>query len=682
MALQSQVERLRGEMVYGDYVSGHGHNPGYRGTGVSTGGSHLALAFALANLTPVKVEPQLVDRMLTRAQELAPDGFIPYGRGTGTRSFEPNLKGGGTYSGRHGPYLLASYIHGGPRVFTENCSAMYARGEVGGMDQGHATESLSTTWGLLAAAAVSPEALERHFAALRWRLTMLRCHDGGFCQNSYRLEYQGGEGLLPAYLRAGAYLVILNSDKHNLALTGAPKWRAKSFPDVPPVCHEDAVALGYYQRNWGVAAAMLAGKAPPPLRAGLAKLLAMGKSNKTHAELFGFLKAEAAATARAILALADVEPALKHSLAEMVLGLDLRLTVTREGKDDKKDNKNKDQWKVALDVQHPLAGYFEGATDQERAAWRKMPPLPMEGSVEILAPKPLVFQVVKDCGNGGWQTNHLEQGMEGPSKGPLELKARLHYKVADMTFTYERSIVGEGESALLGVDSGEKGRSVLGDRIVWVPGRLLRDLGGWNASFLLPSGQYVSAATQGVGVNVTQGTTKWIAPMEAGLPADTACIFGFTSGFQYYEARVAAIRVPGPMLAVQPSKVASGGKSLDLKKLTDHNRATSRMVSFPTEVKTPLQVDVEFQTVAPVRGIDLRLKDNGRGLRLAVEVESKGAWQVVFQGRPGDRLSTFPAVDAQRLRVKLIRQDKTGNSVELQELHVIGQPAATQKAEK
>ncbi len=671
-ALQSQVERLRSEMVYGDYVSGHGHVPGYRGTGVSTGGSHIALAFTLANQTPVKVESRLVDRMLARAQELAPDGFIPYGRSSGTRTFEPNLASGGTYSGRHGPYLVASYIHGGPRLFTENCSAIYSRGDIGGMDQGHATQSLTTTWGLLAAAAVSPEALERHFAALRWKLTMLRTHDGGFCQNPYRLEYQGGEGLLPTYLRSGAYLVILNSQKHNLAITGAPQWRARTFLDLPPVCHEDAVALGYYQRNWGVAAAMLADKAPPPLQAGLAKLLAMGKSNNTRAELYGFLKTEAAPTARAMLALTDVDSTLKQYLAEMVLGVDLRLTVTREEKDGKESKADGGRWKVALDAQHPLAGFFEGATNPERAAWRQNPPLAMTGSVEVHTAKPIVFTMAKDCGNGGWQTTHQEQVVDGPAKGPLELKAHLRFQVADLTFDYERPIIGDGESALLGVDSGEKGRSILGDRIIWVTGRLYRDLGGWSVSFLLPSGQYISAATQGVGVNVTQGANRWIAPMEGGLPAGTQCQFGFTSGFQYFEARVSAIKLPEPLPEVSPRDVTVAGKAIDRKKVADRNRTTGQVVPFPAAAETPLVVDVELPAVAPVRGIDLRLKDNGRGLRLAVEVQVKDAWQVVFQGRPGDRLSTFPLIDTQRLRVKLIRQEGTVRSVELQELHVIG----------
>ena len=666
VALRSQVDRLRGEMVYGDWNAGHGHNPGYRGTGVSTGGSHTALAFAVAGLTPVKGEENLVDRMLARAQELAPDGFVPYGRESWTRKFEPNLEAGCTYSGRHGPYLVASLMHGGPKLFTENCSAMYARGAVGGMDQGHACQSLSTTWGLLAASAVGEDAVKRHWAALSWKLTMLRCHDGGFCQNSYRLEYQGGESLLPAYLRGGAYLVVLNSTKRNLAITGAPKWRAKTLPDLPPVCHQDAVALGYYQRNWGVAAAVLGPKAPQRLRDGLAKLLAMGKGRDTRAELFNFLNAEAAPTAREVLKIDDLPAIQKQYLAEMALGVDIRLSAELERKEDKDVP---GRWKVELDVQHPLAGYFAGATPADRAAWRKEPPLPMDGRVEIGGKLAATFPIQADCGEDGWQTIHQEKVVDGPAKGPVSLVARVRYKVSDMTFEYDRPIVAGGEEA----GNGEKGRKVLNDRILWVKGRMHGDLGGWNGSFTLPGGQFVSAATQGVSSTVTQGRRTWVAPEEGAVPAGTECEFGFTSGWQFFEARLASIRVTGPLPVVPARRLTVNGAALNRALLEDFERTTAQKVIFPADVQAPLTFVADLPDDAPVRGVDLRLVGDGDKLRMAVEVEVGGKWQIVFQGRPGTRLSTFPATETRRVRVQLTRLDKGVESIDLQGFRVVRQ---------
>ncbi|MFO1523758.1 MAG: DUF6288 domain-containing protein [Kiritimatiellia bacterium] len=80
-ALQSQVERLQGEMVYGDWNGGHGHNPGYGGSGRLHRriAPHPRLRAGRAHPGPGRAG--LVRRMLARAQELAPDGFIPYGRG-------------------------------------------------------------------------------------------------------------------------------------------------------------------------------------------------------------------------------------------------------------------------------------------------------------------------------------------------------------------------------------------------------------------------------------------------------------------------------------------------------------------------------------------------------------------------------------------------------------------------
>lgn len=665
--LQSQIERIQSEMVYGDWNGGHGLNPGYGGSGVSTGGSHITLALAVANLTPVKVEAGLVDKMLARAQELGPDGFIPYGRATGTRKFVPNLDGAGTYSGRHAPYLVASLIHGGPRLFTQNCKAMYVEGPLGGIDQGHATQSLSMTWALMATAIADPEALSRHMAAMRWKLTMLRNVDGGFGWNAYRLEYQGGEGLLPNYLRSGCYLMVLNAHKRNLAMTGSPQWQAKTLPDLPPVCHGDAVALGYYQRNWGVVDSMLGAKSPVRLKDGLKRLLAMGKTKDTHGELYTFLKAEAAPVAKELLALREVDVLQKQYFAEMVMGVDIRLSVEPERKDDKEVPGS---WQVQMDAQHPLAGYFDGIEAKDREAWRKDSPLPMEGKVEIVDTAGKSFAasipINKDCGNNDWQTRSEKEAVSNPAKGPLPLIARVRYTVGSMKFEYDRPIIAGGEEA----GNGEKGRKLLGDRVVWVKGRLMRDLGGWNASFTLSSGQFIGTATQGVASTILEGEKKWVSPQAGTVAAGTNCEFGFSSGWQPWEARVAAIRVGGSNLTIEPQKLIAGTTTLDRKAMEDKDLATVQKLSFPGQADETLKVEAEFAAATPVRGIDLRVKKDD-GLRMMVEADINGRWQVVFQGRPGDRVSAFPSVTTKKLRVQLMYLEKNPKEVEIEELRVI-----------
>lgn len=679
IALQTQIDRLQAEMVYGDFNSGHGFFPGYRGTGVSIGGSHLCLALAVASLAPVRVEPGLVDRMLARAQQLAPDGFIPYGRSTSTRKFESNLEAGGSYSGRHGPYLVASLIQGGPRLFTKNAMAMYSEGAVGGMDQGHASQSLSTTWGLIAAANVSPQAIERHAEALRWKLTMLRSFDGGFGWNAYRLELQLTESSFPNILRSGAYLVALNSSKRNLAITGAPAYRAKRFTDVPAVCHEDAAALGYYQRNWGIADAVLGDRSTPRLKAGLQRLLAMGKGSETRKELFDFLKKEAAPAAREILAIKDFDNEYRHYCAEMVLGVDIRMTVDAERKN------NQDvagMWNVQADVQHPLAGYFEGATGEEKTAWRQNPPLPMEGSIEVVDAGGKLFQnsrfkFDKDCGGGGWHTRELKNPFASNAAGPIDLTARIRYKVADLEFAYDRTLVGGGDEP----GGSEKLRKVNNDRVMWVKGRLTRDLNAWNSSFILPSGQYISAATQACVVRVSSGDESWLAPGQGTLPEGTECEFGFTSGWYSYEGRIAGIRVRSMPLAAPVATLTANGSALPRDLLMNYGRGSGRKVDFPAEGDKPLSLNVELREALTLRALDLRMDaENGKpidakfsgGLRMTVEAFVNNSWQLIYQGLPGSCTTVFQPVKTKTLRVNFTRYgDKPSNSIELKELRVI-----------
>jgi hypothetical protein len=426
------------------------------------------------------------------------------------------------------------------------------------------------------------------------------------------------------------------------------------------------VALSYYQRNWGVAEAVLGPKAPQRLRDGLAKLLAMGKGRDTRGELYGFLKAEAAPTAREILALADVPALQKQYLAEMTLGVDLRLTAELERKDDKDVP---GRWKVELDVQHPLAGYFCGTTADERAVWRKDPPLSMEGRVELVGRLPITFPIKPDCADNAWQTTHQEQVVNGPAKAPVSLVARVRYKVADMTFEYDRPIVAGGEEA----GNGEKGRKVLNDRVVWVKGRLHRDLNGWNGSFTLPSGQYISAATQGVSAKIMHGRRTWVAPDDGAVPAGTQCEFGFTSGWQYFEARIAAIRVSGPLPVVPARRLTVNRVALNRTALEDFERHTGQRILFPANVQAPLTFEAELPVALPVRGVDLRMKDDGNGLRMAVAVEVGGKWQIIFQGRPGNRLSAFPPTETRRVRVQLTRLDKGVKFIDLHGFRVIRQ---------
>lgn len=84
---------------------------------------------------------------------------------------------------------------------------------------------------------------------------------------------------------------------------------------------------------------------------------------------------------------------------------------------------------------------------------------------------------------------------------------------AEWTVLAEQKLWHQGE----GWGNGEKGRKVVNDRRLWVPGTLLRDQTRWNVSFQLPSGQYISAATQGNEIMVRDKRGDWISPRDHAL---------------------------------------------------------------------------------------------------------------------------------------------------------------------
>ena len=526
--VKNVLECLNPDMSAGHKVS----TPGYGGGGVSCGGSHVCLALAMAHLTPAKPPAGIVDAMLSRAQELAPDGYIPYGRLRGWAEFDESaVESGPTYSGRHGPYLVASLIHGGPEIFTKNCSELYSKGPVGGMDQGHATQTLSMQWGFIASAMLGEKTYRRQIEALQWRVTMQRAYRGGFGQNAYRLEYQGGESLLNYALRTGSWLVILNGPRRNLAITGRDHQYAPPLAKLPPLNDHDASWHGRYLRDWSVAEVLLGKNCPAVLRDALKKLADMPKGEGFHQRFQDFLLAEAPRCAQAVLASAHADANEKAQIAEMVLGIDHSIQLSDKG--------------ITLASRHPLAGRCVMA--EEAKAWSAALPLPMSGTMTIVDPDrllPAAAEITIDPVKGvEFAKDHLATQvieMALPA-GDFTLTARFRYRVKDLLIEYQRPVVfGVAEEWR----SGESQRSVINDRRFWVPGRLIHDHKGWDLSFQLPNGRRIAAAASGHAVKVLSADGKEsISPEAYSLQAGTACHFCYTPGIFIQEARVPFVKV-------------------------------------------------------------------------------------------------------------------------------------------
>lgn len=648
-SLEGWVNCLLIESMTGDYTAGHGHNPGYRGTGVSTGGSHAAAAFAVASKTPVHFDTTLLDRMLFRVQQLAPDGHVPYGRGRGRAEFVPALAHGATYSGRHGPYLVASLLHGGPRLFTENCTRMYADGPKGGSDQGHATETLSNQWAFIAMAASDLGAYREHLDALRWKITMRRCFDGGFCQSAFRLEYAGGEGLLDFAIRCGSWLVSLCAEKQNLAITGAPAYRAKALLDLPPVQHLDAMLLGCYLRDWAVVDAVLGDRSPEALRTAIVGLQSIQHDPELREKLLLLLPAHAVTVAGKVAAIDSLDTQLRGYLVEMLLGMNIRIDAVGVAE-------HPGQYEIHLDQEFPLAGL---ELDPQRLAESGVG---LSGSVSfssaedgpVPVPARVEFDSTQGVNWGNWHSKRSTVRLEGPKETPFEITATFDYEVAGIPIRYQRKVLfNQGED----YGNGEKQRKVINDRRVWVPGTLTQDHARWNISFKLPSGVQIAAATQGNEILVHEGEAQWISPRDRSLPMGSQGEFCYTSGWQRWEARVPEFRLKGGPGMVEVTSIVSG----DAK--APENLMRGEPGSLLLDVEKP--VEITFSEPATVRAFDLRA-ENVRSLRIEAEID--GNWKTIHLGRPGDLVKRPVAIETGKLRIHL-EDAKLGAELKLLRLY-------------
>ena len=637
--LRAWVDCLLTESMTGDYTVGHGHNPGYRGTGVSTGGAHVALALVMAEKTPVGADKGIIDRMLFRVQELAPDGFVPYGRGRGTAEFKPHLEGAGTYSGRHGPYLTASLIHGGPLHFTENCAAIYRDGPRGGCDQGHATETLSSQWAFIAMAASDLPSYREHLDALRWKITMRRAFNGGFCSSAFRLEYAGGESLLDYAIRSGSWLVALCAEKQNLAITGAPQYRAKQLVDLPPTQDSDAMLHGYYLRNWGVVDAVLGERSSASLKAALRELRTMKRGEKLGESMHEFLTSRAMPVARELMAMSGLPSLQRAYLAELVLGVDHRIDFLDEEK-----TPNTNDFLVKITSQHPMAGL--GLTP-EKLAERG---LVMKGSVRILKAdglkddsSPMIFDSALKVIGRGWRSSESTSVVMAKTSVPFEAVAHVDYQIGNLQITYDRPVFfNQGEDW----GNGEKQRKVVNDRRVWVPGTLYQDQARWNISFLLPSGQFVAAATQGNDIMVRDKRGDWVSPRDHSLQKGSAGEFCYTSGWQHYECRVPEFRLKSEPSIVAIASMTQSGKPLAGADAVIAGRPSAE----PLVEDGVLTVNLERETA--LRAIDFRTTKN-KVSGLVVEALVDGKWQIIHLGRPIDLIKQLKPVTSKQLRITM-----------------------------
>ena len=704
-AIRNGVQRMKNEVLYGDFVTGHGIHPGYAGTGVSIGGSHMCLFLALASKTPARTEDDVLDKMMDHAQSICPTGMGPYGRMTEAFTFEPNRECGGTYSGRHGPYYIASLICGGPELYTKNSRIMYGEGPIGGCDQGHSSETLSIMWALPAYWRTNPEVYYKNMEAFRWKLTLLRPFDGGMMQNPNRLELMTADPVIGTYIRTSVWITALCAERQNLAITGKPEFQAKSFRKVPPIIDTESRFLNTYVRNWSMVSAALGAKAPGSLKSAIRELKNIPVEQGCRFKLMSVVNARALPVAKAIMAIPGLDQLTKATCAEMILGMDVRIFFEPKRKDDKPQP---GEYSLNVDVQQPLGGRALGLHRDKELEGKANSAYKYDfaGTVQFsdattFSPMETISWTPDSKFGGQWNVYSYKKELSGPTQpGVQKMSAKIKWRVNDLDVEYDRPIAVGGFE----VGCGEKAHPVTNCNHLWVPGILIRDHGNWGCSFHLPDGTYISAASQGNQIEVYDETDKkkektWVSPNDSCLTQGSRCLFRVSTDWHGLECRVRELKLLGSATEeVTDYKLkASTGGHVDTAKLLDRDATTiEELDASPTE-DDPLVLELSLKNAASLRAVDIKIEKGYN--RLVIEANKGGKWIPIHWGSlgaatagvsdaqkamyanepevlrmlqlPGNGfikcMRTFEPITTNRLRVKLFQK---GGKVRLAELHV------------
>ncbi|NQZ59628.1 MAG: hypothetical protein HRT88_19425, partial [Lentisphaeraceae bacterium] len=283
--LSLALKRCEEAILVGSVAGHHYHNPGYGGGGQISGSGAVACAMAIAEHTPADFTRGTALKMMEGVQSLAMWGELPYGRSTGRSKIKKVFDVTKHWSGHGGtaglsPYYMAAKISGGSKYFTEIVSRRFLTPPYGSTDRGHATHTMPFTLGSIAISLCSPKAHKANMDAFLWKLTTHRGFDGLIVNNANPLEFHSGELVMgKPWWSTGAWLLMMNVHKRNMAMTGKKEYMATSQKDVPLVHDHDFKAYRYILRQWCTVESALGSKTPASVSAAIRELAALKKDS-------------------------------------------------------------------------------------------------------------------------------------------------------------------------------------------------------------------------------------------------------------------------------------------------------------------------------------------------------------------------------------------------------------------
>lgn len=671
--IELELKRLVDRNVFHDMTAGHKEHPGYGGANINYGGAIISAALAVASKTPVNVDRDVLNKMLLRVQELAPDGHVPYVRVEGVQSFEPAFKHGATYGARNGGYLIASLLHGGPKLYTENALAMNAQGPKGGADIGHSTETMAIQWAFPALAASDPQAYQEHLQALKWLITIRRGYDGGFTRSSYRLDLGSAESLFDGPIRSASWLLALNAGKRNLAMTGKTDYLADELIESPPISNHDEMYRGRTLRDWAVAHAVaieegLDSSFCQDLGDAVDFIASLKGNPEMRDQLTDFLSENALSFATRMADEAtqvELPAELRGHLVELLIGLNFRVDLVRSA--------SGDEYNLRINQEIPLLG--SGLEFNELQALSLLPTGTFTlGPVGNEVSLPLNFQNFTRWWSHQKTVTHLigTEGLEGFPDTPL----RIQFAIGDIEVDYTRTLVNPAKEAY---GNGEKRRPAINDRRVWVTGALAKDLADWDISFNLFTGHFIGASMQGNQVLVRNEAPvpDRIAPTDQNVLAGTVCQFLYTSGWQGNS--LSSAQPLGPEARIPEIKIIKNFATLEPLLIGDLDRTNPLTQGAPgnlfIQASTPVIIELEHpSTIEKFLFATSATSSQKRNLSLSLEAQlGDGSWRVIFIGNETSWIRRVIPVITTRLRLTVDR------SINLNLLQLHGEASTTHR---
>lgn len=649
--------------IHSDYTSGHGLVPGYGGHGWIGGGGMITCGLAVASRTPVRMEdPQLVDKMLDRIQELAPGGQMPYGREAGRASYldDPEVNAGQGWSSGTGPYFLGALVRGGTDYFVKAVRKRYANPPWGDADAGHASHMLPFVWAGIGVANCGPEAHRGNMEAFLWKFTLNRDYDGFINRNTNRLEYHGAENVIGSpYWGMGGYLILFNAHRHNLAITGQPDLVAAAYRPAPVRHDGDQAFWRSTVRDWNIVEAALGPRAPAGLAPVLEKLRGLKQDATLGAATFAILRENAPALARQIAALdaPEVRDPLRWQLAEMLLGIDVQVMIGQRYREGKKPG---DEGQIRVQVRNPHGTWREALPREER----KVNPLPatdLTGRIVLRDPagkflkQPVTFDFTPEKKSFDTTVTGFAEDKNIP------LIADLRYRAGNLEFAYSRPLVANSDDPM---------REFVNLRKVWVSGRMDRDTIGHSMPFRLLNGQLVGAADREACDMVWREKSRTYRKSDRGfLTRGTPCRFLVSSG-DYWEAFVHEVAIVDPDHGVlKPDRLAvlaGDAKGATLTTLADGDWTSG--VEIAPDAAGKVAFEWTFARPLAARALEIRVP---RDAGYVLETRAGESWEFWGSGRAtkSRKLLLLPPKTAAAFRLTLEPSGKAPLRIDELRLH-------------